>query len=224
MTDNPNNHPQAQNPLPESSSGQVDRAAPEENPTPYLITGLGNPGRAYRLNRHNVGFMVLDRLADHLGVSFTRKQGKALVTDARSRGVQLILVKPQTYMNESGQAASAMIRFYKIPLENFLVIHDDLDLPMGTLRMRPGGGAGGQRGLRSIINQLGTPEFPRLRVGIGRPPGRMDPAAYVLQNYSGAELESLPIVLDHSVEAVLTYIHEGIQAAMTRHNSDVLAP
>jgi PTH1 family peptidyl-tRNA hydrolase len=127
-------------------------------------------------------------------------------------------------MNESGQAASAMIRFYKIPLENFLVIHDDLDLPMGTLRMRPGGGAGGQRGLRSIINQLGTPDFPRLRVGIGRPPGRMDPAAYVLQNYSGDELEALPIVLDHSVEAVLTYIHEGIQAAMTRHNSDVLSP
>jgi PTH1 family peptidyl-tRNA hydrolase len=125
-------------------------------------------------------------------------------------------------MNESGHAASSLIRFYKIPIDRFVVVHDDLDLPLGTLRIRPGGGAGGQRGLGSIIQQLGTQDFPRLRVGIGRPPGRMDPAAYVLQNFSGEEAEILPVLLDQSVEAVLTFIQEGIQAAMTRHNSNIL--
>jgi PTH1 family peptidyl-tRNA hydrolase len=223
MADHQETNPQTESPGAGSSAEAAQEPSSGKKSTSYLIVGLGNPGRVYRLNRHNAGFMVLDRLAEELGISFTRMQGKALVTDARSEGLHLILVKPQTYMNESGQAATALIRFYKIPLENFLVVHDDLDLPLGTLRMRPGGGAGGQRGLKSIINQLGTPEFPRLRVGIGRPPGRMDPAAYVLQNYSTEEMEIVPLVLDHGVKAVSTFVHEGIQAAMTRHNTDVLS-
>ncbi len=207
------------------------RLAPEAKPrpnsstdkvSPVLVVGLGNPGRSYRLNRHNAGFLVLDRLAEQLGIAFSRLQGKALVTDARFAGRHLILAKPQTYMNESGQAASALIRFYKIPLDQLLIVHDDLDLPPGTLRMRPGGGAGGQKGLGSIIQQLGTQEFPRLRIGIGRPPGRMDPAAYVLQNYSADELESLPGILDQSVEAILAFVEEGLQTAMNRHNREVL--
>ena len=187
---------------------------------PVLMVGLGNPGPEYRHNRHNVGYMVLDGLAEDLGTGFRRMQSKALVTDARYQGRKIILAKPQTYMNESGRPAGSLVKFYKIPLEDFLVVHDDLDLPLGTLRMRPAGGAGGQRGMRSIIQHMGTNEFPRLRVGVGRPPGRMDPADYLLQDFSRSENDMLATILDRAVEAALTFTHEGIQAAMTRYNRE----
>ena len=182
----------------------------------FLIAGLGNPGRKYHNNRHNIGFMLVDRLAERLDVVFTRAQSKALVTDGRYRGHKIILVKPQTYMNNSGQAVGSVVNFYKLPLENLLVAYDDVDLPLGSLRIRPTGGSAGQKGMQSIIQQLGTQIFPRLRMGIGRPPGRMNAAAYVLQDFS--DTEALAILLDRAADAALTFIAEGIEAAMTRYN------
>src|SRR5574339_299291 len=158
--------------------------------TTYLLIGLGNPGREYRDTRHNFGFMLIDRLIVRLNARGMKLQSKAVVTDATYEGHKLILAKPQTYMNLSGQSAQGLLNFYKIPKENMLIAHDDLDLPYGTIRIRPGGGPGGQKGMASTIEQLGTKEFPRLRIGIGRPPGRMDPAAFVLQNFSREEMKA----------------------------------
>jgi PTH1 family peptidyl-tRNA hydrolase len=185
---------------------------------PYLIVGLGNPDREYHGNRHNIGFMVLDRLAAQLDTSFSRMKMNALMTAVRYKGERLILIKPQTFMNLSGQAVSSFLRFYKLPLENLLVVYDDVDLPFETLRLKPNGGDAGQKGVRSIIQQLGTQDFPRLRVGIGRPPGRMSVSSYVLQDFSSSEKELLPIVLDLTSSAVLHFIEKGLESAMTLYN------
>lgn len=185
---------------------------------PFLIVGLGNPGREYRQNRHNTGFMAIDRLAERLGVSFSRLESRSLVTKGNYQGSRIVLAKPQTYMNLSGQAVGPLLRFYKIPLDNLLVIYDDVDLPLGILRIRPAGGAGGQKGMVSIIERLGTQDFPRMRVGIGRPPGRMDASAYVLQDFSKSEQDILNNTLDRAAEAALVFVTEGIQAAMNTFN------
>ncbi len=184
----------------------------------YLIVGLGNPGREYKSNRHNVGFMIIDRLAARLNAQGMRLQSKAIVTSAAHHERKLFLAKPQTFMNLSGQAVQGLVRFYKTPLSQLLVAHDDLDLPLGVIRLRPGGGAGGQKGMLSIIEHLGTQHFPRLRFGIGRPPGRMDPADYVLQDFSSEELPLVSETLDRAVEAILTFVLEGLNAAMNRFN------
>jgi len=191
---------------------------PIETPNVYLIAGLGNPGREYRQNRHNAGFMLLDRLAARLGETFGRVESKALVAKGTYQNRRLILAKPQTYMNESGKAVGALVRFYKVPLENLIVAYDDVDLPFGTLRLRPGGGSAGQKGMRSIQEQLGLEKFPRLRFGIGRPPGRMEAAAYVLQNFDRAETELLPQMLDRAVEAILVFVCDGLEKAMNTYN------
>ena len=159
---------------------------------PFLIVGLGNPGPDYRQNRHNVGFMVVDALAKALDIQLQRVELRALVGKGLLDGERVILAKPQTYMNSSGQSVAPLARFYKIPLEQSLVVHDDLDLPFGSLRLRPLGGTGGQKGMESIVDKLGTRDFPRLRMGIGRPPGRMDPADYVLQNFDASQQDFLP--------------------------------
>jgi len=190
---------------------------------PYLIVGLGNPEREYRGNRHNVGFMVLDQLADRLETSFSKVKMQALMTAIRWNDERLILIKPQTYMNLSGQAVSSFISFYKLPLEHLLVVYDDVDLPFETLRLKPNGGDAGQKGVRSIIQQLGTQQFPRLRVGIGRPPGRTPVSSYVLQDFSSAEKELLPIVLDQAASAVLHFIEHGLESAMTLYNQQPTA-
>ncbi|MCX6069600.1 MAG: aminoacyl-tRNA hydrolase [Chloroflexi bacterium] len=188
-------------------------------PTPLLIIGLGNPGRGYRRNRHNVGFQILDALAEDLAVRFTRVQANALVTDARLEGVRLILAKPQTYMNNAGQSVSSLARFFKLPPEQILAVHDDLDLPLGALRLRPGGGSGGHRGLGSIVEHLGLAEFPRLRFGIGRPPGAMDPADFVLQDFGPQEEDIVSAGLQRAVACIRTFALDGIQAAMTQFNA-----
>jgi PTH1 family peptidyl-tRNA hydrolase len=193
-------------------------STPSIDQTPYLIAGLGNPGRQYRSNRHNVGFMVLDKLAERLGVSFSRVESQALVTKADFEGNRLILVKPQTFMNLSGQAVVSLARFYKIPEYNLMVVFDDVDLPFGMLRLRPGGGSGGQKGMASIIERLGTQDFPRLRIGIDRPPGRMDAADYVLQDFSRSQAEFLPPLFDRAVEAILLFVDQGLEAAMNKFN------
>lgn len=199
----------------------MNRSEPETNSSPYLIVGLGNPGREYRQNRHNVGFMVVDRLAERLGVSFSRLEQKALVTKTDHAGSRLILAKPQTYMNLSGQAAGALQRYYKVPLENLMVVYDDVDLPFGTLRLRFAGGSSGQKGMQSIIQRLGTQDFPRLRVGIDRPPGRMAAADYVLQDFSRDQEEMLPQITDEAADAILTFVREGLEAAMNQFNGPV---
>ena len=190
--------------------------------TPYLIAGLGNPGPDYRDNRHNIGFMVVDTLAKTSSISIRRVQFRALTGKGTLAGEPAILAKPQTYMNDSGQAVAPLMRFYKIPHERLLVVHDDLDLPFGTLRLRPSGGTGGQRGMESIVSQLGTRQFARLRVGIGRPPGRMDPRDYVLHPFEGSEQEMLSEICQTAVEAIHLFIKDGIEKAMNEFNGSVI--
>ncbi|HZW04560.1 MAG TPA: aminoacyl-tRNA hydrolase [Anaerolineaceae bacterium] len=195
--------------------------SPESTAEPYLLVGLGNPGREYRNNRHNVGFMVLDAIAEKQGIPLTRVQSKAIIGTGAVEGHRLVLAKPQTYMNLSGDAIAALVRFYKVPREKLLIIYDDLDLPFGVIRMRPGGGAGGQKGVASTINRLGSPDFPRLRIGIDRPPGQMDARGYVIQDFPTRDQEMLRTVIDRGVEAALTFVCEGLDQAMNKFNGPV---
>lgn len=184
-----------------------------------LLAGLGNPGLTYQNNRHNIGFMVVDEIARRLGASFTRVEQRALITKADYLGRRILLAKPRTYMNLSGQSVGGLSRFYKIPPERILVIYDDVDLPFETIRLRPEGGSAGQKGMKSIIEHLATQEFPRLRVGVGRPPGRMATPDYVLQDFSKDQMFSLAFVVGKSAEAALAFVSEGILAAMNSYNS-----
>jgi peptidyl-tRNA hydrolase, PTH1 family len=187
----------------------------------FLIIGLGNPGREYRETRHNVGFMLLDRLTVKLNARFTRLQSKALVASANYRERRIILAKPQTFMNLSGQSVQGLIHFYKLPLENLLVAHDDLDLPVGTIRIRPDGGSAGQKGMTSILERLGTNEFARIRLGIGHPPGQMQAPDYVLQEFSNADLTVISETLNRAAEAALTWVTDGLEMAMNKFNGIV---
>jgi PTH1 family peptidyl-tRNA hydrolase len=187
----------------------------------FLLIGLGNPGREYRDNRHNIGFMLIDRLAVRLDARGMKLQSNALVMSGQYQDRKIILAKPQTYMNLSGHSVQGLLHFYKIPFENLLVAHDDLDLPFGAIRIRPGGGPGGQRGMASTIERLGTKDFPRLRLGIGRPPGRMDPKDYVLQDFSKEEQKFLSEILDRAADAALTFVTDGLNKAMNKFNGSV---
>ncbi len=204
------NHPEttAQNPpiLPEA---------------PFILVGLGNPGREYRGNRHNVGFMTIDRLSEAFAIKISKVQAKALVGSGQWEGRKIILVKPQTYMNLSGDAVGSLLRYYKVPLAQLMVAHDDLDLPVGVIRLRPGGGSAGQKGVASTINKVGTQNFPRLRIGIGRPPGQMAAADYVLQNFSKADQEIIDPTIVRAVEAIKVFIRDGLDAAMNQFNTSV---
>ena len=190
----------------------------------FLLVGFGNPGREYKDTRHNIGFMFIDRVAVALNARGMKLQSKAIVMSALYEERKVILAKPQTYMNLSGQSVQGLLHFYKLPPENLLVAHDDLDLSFGTLRIRPAGGPGGQRGMASTIEQLGTKEFPRLRLGIGRPPGRMDPKDYVLQEFSRDDLKLLPEILDRAAEAALEFVIKGLNAAMNKYNGNLTNP
>jgi PTH1 family peptidyl-tRNA hydrolase len=188
----------------------------------FLIVGLGNPGRDYRLNRHNIGFRAVDHLAKDLDITLGSVRNKTLIGQGQLSDLRIILAKPQKFMNISGQSVAPLLRFYKIPLDKMLVIYDDLDLPLGTLRLRENGGSAGHKGMTSIIEQLGSNDFPRLRLGIGRPPGRMAVEDYVLQNFSEKEEELLSSLLDRSAEAVVSFIKNGMNAAMTQFNGSLL--
>jgi len=187
----------------------------------YLIVGLGNPGRKYSGNRHNTGFMTIDRAAERHGIRFGKLQSKAAVASGQMVGRDVLLAKPQSYMNNSGQPVRSLVDFYKIPVDRLIVVYDDLDLPSGTVRLRPEGGSGGQNGMKDIIQHLGTREFARLRMGIGRPQGRMDPVDYVLQNFGKDEWEVMQIAFDTAVDALETWLTDGIQLAMSRYNGPV---
>lgn len=184
----------------------------------HLIVGLGNPGREFRMNRHNVGFMLLDRLAKEIGSAFRRRQAGSLVTDGRIDGLKVILAKPQGFMNTSGGPVSSLVRFFQIRIDHLLIVHDDLDLPLGTLRLRGSGGSAGHRGMQSIVTRLGSQDFPRLRIGIGRPPGRMDPADFVLKDFAEEETDLLEITLEKGLACVRTLLLDGLDLAMTRFN------
>ena len=186
-----------------------------------LIVGLGNPGLAYRHNRHNVGFMVADALADKLEIPLKRVKFKAQIGNGKLEDIPIIIAKPLTFMNKSGEAVAPLVRYFKVPLERLLVIHDDMDLPLGTLRMRPSGGSAGHNGMLSIFDKLGTNAIPRLRVGIGRPPGRMDPADYVLQDFPKSDEELLKMVIAQACEAAIAFITTGLEKAMNTYNGEV---
>lgn len=186
----------------------------------YLIVGLGNPGRQYAFNRHNVGFMAVDRLAARHGIDLKRVQSKAIVGSGRLADRPVILAKPQTFMNRSGEPVGALLNFYKIAPERLLVIYDELDIPFATLRLREKGSAGGHNGMRSVIDHIGG-EFPRLRLGIGRPPGRMDAAAFVLQDFGRDELPLVSEMLTVALEAVESFVRDGINLTMSRYNGPV---
>ena len=184
-----------------------------------LIVGLGNPGRKYRGNRHNIGFMALDRIADAFGLVSDRVEHKAIVGKTKRHGKSVILAKPKTYMNESGNSVGPLAKYYKVPPDNVLVIYDELDLEFGTLRIRPKGSAAGHNGMRSIINHIGN-EFPRVRLGIGRPPGKMPVHAWVLQDFRDSEMPTVDTLLDETVRAVETFLTDGVELAMSRHNGN----
>jgi PTH1 family peptidyl-tRNA hydrolase len=188
---------------------------------PYLIVGLGNPGRDYRLTRHNIGFMAIDRLAESMQIHMSRVQFSALTGTGVLGDKKIMLVKPQTFMNLSGQAVGALAKFYKVPLERIIVTHDDLDLPLGTVRIRPGGGSAGQKGVASIIERLGTQDFARIRLGIGHPGGAKDAADYVLSTFSRSEQDVLAQVLDRAVAAAKVFVESDIEKAMNLYNGIV---
>ncbi|MCS7177911.1 MAG: aminoacyl-tRNA hydrolase [Anaerolineae bacterium] len=184
----------------------------------YLIVGLGNPGVRYARNRHNVGARCVFRMATVHGLEFSRRQKNARVAQGRIGDIPVLLAIPQTFMNESGRAVAPLARLYQVPLEHLLVVHDDLDLPPGTLRLRPDGGDGGHRGMRSIIEHLGTQHFPRLRIGIGRPPGHLDPADYVLQDFAPNEEAVVEATIERAIAAIRTWLTEGLEKAMSQYN------
>ncbi|MCU0499243.1 MAG: aminoacyl-tRNA hydrolase [Anaerolineae bacterium] len=192
--------------------------------TRYLIVGLGNPGKQYEQTKHNVGFWTVDELARRHGLAFGKPERKAISADGLIGDRRVLLAKPQTYMNLSGESVRPLLDFYKIELDQVIVISDDLDLPIGTIRLRKGGSHGGQNGLRSIIQHLGTQEFNRVRIGIGRPPGRMEAAAYVLHPFEGDDAITMRLVIDHAANAVETWLKSGIDLAMTRHNGKIEDP
>jgi PTH1 family peptidyl-tRNA hydrolase len=183
-----------------------------------LIVGLGNPGKEYLFSRHNLGFMVLDRLADDLDIRISRNQFDALIGDGTLSGNRIILAKPQTYMNLSGNAVSGLLRFYKLEIEDLIVVHDDLDLPFDAVRIKKGGGHGGNKGVMSIMNQLGSPDFIRVRMGIGKPPRKEMTEDYVLGRFSPEEMQRLPDVLVRAADAVEAVIKSGLAAAMNQFN------
>jgi peptidyl-tRNA hydrolase, PTH1 family len=190
-------------------------------PEPYLVVGLGNPGPAYRGNRHNVGFLVLDVLAGRLGARFKAHKGRADVVEGRlgaPPSPRVVLAKPKSYMNLSGGPVASLRDFFKVPVEQIVVVHDELDLPYGSLRLKRGGGDNGHNGLRSVTQSLSSREYLRVRFGIGRPPGRMDPADYVLRDFSAVERKDLDFHVDRAADAVEVLVREGLEAAQNRFN------
>jgi PTH1 family peptidyl-tRNA hydrolase len=189
---------------------------------PWLVVGLGNPGREYAGNRHNVGFMVADLLASRIGAKFSRHR-RAVAEVAEGRlgfgGPKLVLAKPLTYMNLSGGPVAALAQFYKVPPARVIAVHDELDIPYGQLRAKCGGGEGGHNGLRSMSKSLATKDYVRVRFGIGRPPGRQDPADYVLSDFSPVERKELEFLVDRAADVVESVVVRGLEWAQNAYHS-----
>lgn len=187
---------------------------------PWLVVGLGNPGPGYAATRHNAGFMVADLLAERMRGRFKAHRGSADVVEGRIAGTRVVLGKPKSFMNLSGGPTVALRDFFKVPLEQIVVVHDELDLPFGTVRLKRGGGDNGHNGLRSITKSLGTREYLRVRFGIGRPPGRQDPADFVLKPFASVENKELPFLVDRAADAVEALVTETLEAAQNRFHAD----
>ncbi|OZC52529.1 aminoacyl-tRNA hydrolase [Rhodococcus sp. 14-2483-1-1] len=184
---------------------------------PALIVGLGNPGPQYEKTRHNVGFMVADALAGRIGGAFSsHKKSNSDIVQARLGRRSVVVAKPRTFMNLSGQPVAALARFFSIDAANIVVVHDELDIDFGALRLKLGGGEGGHNGLRSISQHLSTKDYLRVRVGVGRPPGRMDPASFVLKPFSAAERKDLGVVVEEAADAAELLLSAGLEAAQNR--------
>jgi peptidyl-tRNA hydrolase, PTH1 family len=188
----------------------------------WLVVGLGNPGPSYATTRHNVGRLVVELLAERVGASFTsHRRGRADVLETRMGGppgVRAVLARPRSYMNESGGSVAALRDFFKVRIDHLVVVHDELDIPFGTLRVKQGGGDNGHNGVRSVRAALGTGDFCRVRVGIGRPPGRLDPAVFVLKPYSATERAELPLLVDRAADAVEALVVDGLAYAQNLYN------
>jgi PTH1 family peptidyl-tRNA hydrolase len=186
----------------------------------WLVVGLGNPGPQYAANRHNVGFMCCDEIATRAGASFKRDRSRTMAFTAVLAGTPVAVAKPMTFMNLAGGPVAALSRFLKIPAERTVVLHDELDLPFGSVRLKLGGGDNGHNGLRSISSALHTKDYYRVRIGIGRPPGRMDPADFVLRNFAGPEQAQVPEILGRVADAVETLLVSGLEAAQNEFHAD----
>jgi PTH1 family peptidyl-tRNA hydrolase len=186
----------------------------------WLIVGLGNPGPEYAGTRHNAGAMVVALLAERMGVKFKAHRSRCDIAEGRLAGQPVTVARPRSYMNLSGGPVAALAGFYKIPAERIVAVHDELDIPFGVVRLKLGGGDNGHNGLRSITSSLGTRDYYRVRFGIGRPPGRMDPAAYVLKEFSAAERKDLPLEIDRCADAVAALIAKGLVAAQNEYHVD----
>ncbi|NQT30781.1 MAG: aminoacyl-tRNA hydrolase [Deltaproteobacteria bacterium] len=190
-----------------------------------LIVGLGNPGRAYAANRHNIGFICLRHFARALAIKFDRKKGLARIGTGAVAGSKVVLARPQTYMNNSGQSVSRLVRKFAVNPKDLLVIHDDLDLPLAKIRVSSGSGSGGHKGISSIIQELGTREFTRIRVGIGRPanpnPTEDDIIAYVLSDFTPQEKQAINQIIPRVTEAILCLLAEGLEPAMNKYNQGI---
>jgi PTH1 family peptidyl-tRNA hydrolase len=184
----------------------------------YLIAGLGNPGREYARTRHNVGFWFVTALAERWGLTFNRQRNRAEIAEGSAAGRSVILAKPQTYMNHSGDAVRALLKMSNLNPADLLVVHDEMDLPFGRLRLRDRGSSGGHNGVQSIIGQLGTTEFARLRIGVGRPPEGVDPIDYVLTPFTASELGELPAIIERARAGLEVLLSEGVTAAMNLVN------
>lgn len=184
----------------------------------WLVVGLGNPGPGYASHRHNVGQMVVDELASRIGATFKKHKTPAQVAEGflRPGGPKLVLAKSNSYMNTSGGPVAALLKFYSLPLERLIVVHDELDIPFDTVKLKSGGGHGGHNGLRDIAKAANSPEYVRVRVGVGRPPGRQDPADFVLQGFSSAERAVLPNLLSDAADAVELVVTDGLLAAQQK--------
>lgn len=187
----------------------------------WLIVGLGNPGPRYEATRHNVGQLVVDELAARRGAAFRSHRANARVAETRLRpgSAKLVLAKPNSFMNVSGGPVSGLARYYGIDPGRIAIVHDELDIPFDTIRLKTGGGPGGHNGVRDVAKALGTPDFPRVRVGIGRPPGRQDPADWVLSPFSSAERETLVHLVGDAADAVELLVDEGLVAAQQRYHA-----
>ncbi len=184
---------------------------------PLLVVGLGNPGPNYAATRHNLGFVVADRLAGRLGSTFkVHKRSGAEIVTGRLGGHSVVVAKPRCFMNESGRQVGPLAKFYSVPPAGVVVIHDDLDLDFGRVRLKMGGGEGGHNGLRSVASVLGSRDFQRVRIGVGRPPGRKDPAVFVLEKFSAAEKAEVPTMCEQAADATELLIELGLEAAQNR--------
>jgi PTH1 family peptidyl-tRNA hydrolase len=185
----------------------------------WLVVGLGNPGPDYAANRHNVGQMVVGELAGRAGAKFKSSRSNALVAEGHIGGSRFVLAKPLSYMNLSGGPTASLLKYYKLEPSQLIVVHDELDIPFDTIRLKSGGGNGGHNGIRDIASALGTPDFVRVRVGIGRPPGRQAAADFVLKNFSGTERETLPNLVSDAADAVELVVSAGLAAAQLKFHT-----